>query len=82
VIKAVAEMSDFHMKRPGRGMGLTFSDYHDSLSAGVAEVSIDETTGKIKVHNFWSVGRAHRAIHSQGRYHPGFELRQLSQCCA
>jgi isoquinoline 1-oxidoreductase subunit beta len=53
VLKAVAEMSDFHKKRPGRGMGIAFSDYHDSLSAGVAEVSIDEKTGKIKVHNFW-----------------------------
>ena len=46
-------MSDFHKKRPGHGMGIAFSDYHDSLSAGVAEVSVDEKTGKIKVHNFW-----------------------------
>jgi isoquinoline 1-oxidoreductase beta subunit len=34
-------------------MGIAFSDYHDSVSAGVAEVSIDDKTGKIKVHNFW-----------------------------
>lgn len=53
VIKAVAEMSDFRKKRPGRGMGIAFSDYHDSLSAGVVEISLDEKTGKIKVHNFW-----------------------------
>ena len=53
VIKAVAEMSDFKRKRPGRGMGLAFSDYHDTLSAGVAEVSLDQKTGKIKVHNYW-----------------------------
>jgi isoquinoline 1-oxidoreductase subunit beta len=53
VLKAVAEMSDFHKKRPGHGMGIAFSDYHDSLSAGVAEVSVDDKTGKIKVHNFW-----------------------------
>jgi isoquinoline 1-oxidoreductase beta subunit len=53
VIKAVAEMSDFKRKRPGHGMGLAFSDYHGSLSAGVAEVSLDEKTGKIKVHNYW-----------------------------
>jgi isoquinoline 1-oxidoreductase subunit beta len=53
VIKAVVEMSDFHKKRPGRGMGLAFSDYHDTLSAGVAEVSVDTKTGKIKVHNYW-----------------------------
>jgi isoquinoline 1-oxidoreductase beta subunit len=53
VIKAVAEMSDFKRKRPGRGMGIAFSDYHDTLTAGVAEVSVDKATGKIKVHNYW-----------------------------
>jgi len=55
VIKAVAEMSDFGKKRPGHGMGIAFSDYHDTLSAGVAEISLDEKTGKIKVHNYWIV---------------------------
>jgi isoquinoline 1-oxidoreductase beta subunit len=55
VLKAVAEMSDFTRKRPGRGMGIAFSDYHDTLSAGVAEISLDEKTGKIKVHNYWIV---------------------------
>lgn len=53
VIKAVAEMSDYKRKRPGHGMGIAFSDYHDTLSAGVAEISLDEKTGKIKVHNYW-----------------------------
>jgi len=53
VLKAVAEMSEFHKKRDGHGMGIAFSDYHDSLSAGVAEVSLDAKTGKIKVHNYW-----------------------------
>lgn len=53
VIKAVAEMSNFAKKRPGHGMGIAFSDYHGSLSAGVAEISLDAKTGKIKVHNYW-----------------------------
>ena len=53
VIKAVVEMSDFKRKRPGRGMGVAFSDYHGTLSAGVAEISLDRNTGKIKVHNYW-----------------------------
>jgi isoquinoline 1-oxidoreductase beta subunit len=53
VIKAVVEMSDFKRKRPGRGMGIAFSDYHDTLSAGVVEISFDAKTGKIKVHNYW-----------------------------
>ena len=41
-------------KRPGRGLGIAFSDYHDTLTAGVAEVSVDKATGKIKVHNYWT----------------------------
>jgi isoquinoline 1-oxidoreductase beta subunit len=53
VIKAVAEMSDFKKKRTGRGMGIAFSDYHGTYAAGVAEVSVDKATGKIKVHNYW-----------------------------
>jgi isoquinoline 1-oxidoreductase subunit beta len=53
VLKAAAEMSDFKRKRPGHGMGIAFSDYHDTLSAGVAEISLDQNTGKIKVHNYW-----------------------------
>jgi isoquinoline 1-oxidoreductase beta subunit len=53
VIKAVAEMSDFKRKRKDRGMGIAFSDYHGTFAAGVAEVSVDKNTGKIKVHNYW-----------------------------
>jgi isoquinoline 1-oxidoreductase beta subunit len=53
VIRAVAEMSDFKRKRPGRGLGLAFSDYHGTFSAGVAEVSVDRASGKLKVHNYW-----------------------------
>ena len=53
VIKAVAEMSDFGRKRPDRGMGIAFSDYHGTFSAGVAEISVDRAAGKIKVHNYW-----------------------------
>jgi isoquinoline 1-oxidoreductase beta subunit len=53
VIKAVAEMAGWSRKRPGRALGIAFADYHDSFSAGVAEVSVDKATGKIKVHNYW-----------------------------
>src|SRR5215471_141865 len=54
VIKAVAEMSDFTRKRgDGRAVGLAFSDYHGTFSAGVAEISVDRSTGKIKVHDYW-----------------------------
>ena len=54
VIKAVAEMSNYKKKRPGpRRWGIAFSDYHDTLTAGIAEVSVDTASGKIKVHNYW-----------------------------
>jgi len=29
----------------------------DTLAAGVAEVSLDRSTGKIKVHNIWALLR-------------------------
>lgn len=53
VIRAVAEMSDWKRRRNGRGMGIAFSEYHDTFSAGVAEVSLNRKTGKIKVHDYW-----------------------------
>lgn len=53
VIRAVAEMSEFSRKREGRGMGIAFSDYHGTYTAGVAEVSVDRNSGKLKVHNYW-----------------------------
>lgn len=53
VIKAVAEMADWKKKRPkGRGLGIAFSDYHDTFTAGIAEVSV-EKSGKIRVHKYW-----------------------------
>jgi len=53
VIRAVAEMSDWKRKRPDRGMGIAFAEYHGTLSAGVAEVSVNRGSGAIKVHNYW-----------------------------
>jgi isoquinoline 1-oxidoreductase beta subunit len=53
VIKTVAEMANWKKKRKDRALGIAFSDYHETLTAGVAEVSVNKATGKIKVHNFW-----------------------------
>jgi isoquinoline 1-oxidoreductase beta subunit len=53
VLQAVVEMSDFRRKRDGHGMGIAFADYHGTFSAGVAEISVDRGSGKIKVHNYW-----------------------------
>jgi isoquinoline 1-oxidoreductase beta subunit len=59
VIRAVAEMADWKRPRPkGRALGIAFSDYHDSFSAGIAEVSVDAKTGKIRVHEYWVAGDA------------------------
>jgi isoquinoline 1-oxidoreductase beta subunit len=59
VIKAVAEMADWKKPRgKDRALGIAFSDYHDSFSAGIAEVSLDRKTGRIKVHNYWIAGDA------------------------
>jgi isoquinoline 1-oxidoreductase beta subunit len=58
VIRAVAEMAQWDKPRAkGRALGIAFSDYHDSFSAGIAEVSI-ERNGKIRVHNYWIAGDA------------------------
>src|SRR6266852_306662 len=59
VIRAVAEMAEW--KRPrakDHALGIAFSDYHESFSAGIAEVSLDRKTGKIRVHDYWVAGDA------------------------
>lgn len=65
VLRTVARMSDWGRKRPGRGMGLAFADYHGSLSAAVAEISLDPSSGKIKVHNYWVAADPGLAIQPQ-----------------
>jgi isoquinoline 1-oxidoreductase beta subunit len=53
LIRAVAEMSDWHRRREGRALGTAFMEKDDTLAAGIAEVSIERASGRIKVHNFW-----------------------------
>jgi isoquinoline 1-oxidoreductase beta subunit len=54
LLRAVAEMSDWKRPRDDRGLGIGTMVKDDTLAAGVAEVSVDRGTGKIKVHNFWA----------------------------
>lgn len=57
VLNTVAEMSDWNRPRPeGRALGLAVSGYSSSLSAGIVDVSLDEATGVVTVHNVWAVG--------------------------
>jgi len=53
VVNAVVEMSEYRRPRSGRTLGFAFIDYSNTMVAGVAEVSIDRSEGRIRVHNFW-----------------------------
>jgi isoquinoline 1-oxidoreductase beta subunit len=69
VIRAVAEMAQWDKPRPkDRALGIAFSDYHDSYSAGIAEVSLDRKTGKIRVHNYWIAGDAGLVVQPQNAH--------------
>ncbi|MBT4889429.1 MAG: xanthine dehydrogenase family protein molybdopterin-binding subunit [Rhodospirillales bacterium] len=52
VLNTVAEMADWGKARAkGREVGVAFAEYHGTLIAGAAEISI--TDYQIKVHEFW-----------------------------
>jgi isoquinoline 1-oxidoreductase beta subunit len=53
LLRTVAEMSGWSRKRDGSALGVATMVKDDTLAAGVAEVSVDRATGKIKVHNVW-----------------------------
>jgi isoquinoline 1-oxidoreductase beta subunit len=46
-------MSDWKRKRDGTALGVATMVKDDTNAAGVAEVSVDRESGKIKVHNVW-----------------------------
>jgi isoquinoline 1-oxidoreductase beta subunit len=48
-------MADWDRKRDNTALGCTFMVYNDTLISGVAEVSVDHSTGQIKVQKFWCV---------------------------
>jgi len=62
LLRAVAEMSDWKKPRDGRGLGIGTMVKDDTLAAGVAEISVDRATGKVKVHNFWAAIDAGLAV--------------------
>lgn len=52
-LNKVAEISDWYAPLPnGRAKGVAFVE-HGSLGTGVCEISVNRTTGQIKVHRFW-----------------------------
>jgi isoquinoline 1-oxidoreductase subunit beta len=55
IMQRVAEMADWSRKRDNTALGCAFINYNDTLISGVAEVSVDGSSGQIKVQNFWCV---------------------------
>ncbi len=54
VFDAVENLSDWHAQRPeGRALGLSVTERSGSLGAGVVEISLEQTTGRIRVHKVW-----------------------------
>jgi len=62
LLRTVAQMSDWTRKRDGTALGISLQEKAETLSAGVAEVSVDHSSGKIKVHNFWAAIDAGLAV--------------------
>ena len=52
-VERVAQMAEWSRPRNGRALGLAYIDYSGSQLAGIAEISLDRATGKIKLHQFW-----------------------------
>jgi isoquinoline 1-oxidoreductase beta subunit len=53
VLERVAQMADWGRSRDGHRLGAAYIDYSDTQVAAVVEISIDRSTGKIKLHNVW-----------------------------
>jgi isoquinoline 1-oxidoreductase subunit beta len=62
LLRTVADMSDWTRKRDGAALGIALQEKEDTLAVGVAEVSVDRASGKIKVHNFWAAIDAGLAV--------------------
>ena len=53
VLETVAGMARWSERREnGRELGVAFAEYHHTLVAGIAEISLEKDL--IKVHNFWT----------------------------
>jgi isoquinoline 1-oxidoreductase beta subunit len=52
-VQRVAEMAQWGKKRDGRALGFAYLDYSGSQVAGIVEISLNRSSGDIKVHNFW-----------------------------
>jgi len=62
LLHTVAQMSDWTRPRQGTTLGLAVQEKAETYAAGVAEVSLERQSGKIKVHNFWAAVDAGIAV--------------------
>jgi len=62
LLRTVAEMSDWTQPRDGTALGLAMMEKDETVAAGVAEVSLDRASGRIKVHNIWAAIDAGLAV--------------------
>ena len=53
VVERAVEMADWGRRREGRALGLAYINYAGTQLAGIAEVSVERATGKVRVHEFW-----------------------------
>jgi isoquinoline 1-oxidoreductase beta subunit len=54
VVQEAAKMADWSKKREGRALGIAYSDTWNTHIAMVTEISLNQSTGEIRVHNVWS----------------------------
>ncbi len=64
VVKAAAEMSGWGKKKlpAGHAIGFAYSNLIRGFQAGAVEISLDKSTGAIKVHNMWAAVDCGRAL--------------------
>jgi isoquinoline 1-oxidoreductase subunit beta len=55
VMERAAQVADWGRKREGFALGAAYIDYSGTQVATVTEISLDQRTGKIKLHNVWCV---------------------------
>jgi isoquinoline 1-oxidoreductase beta subunit len=65
LLRAVAEMADWTRPREATALGLAMMEKDETVAAGVAEVSLDRASGRIKVHNIWAAIDAGLAVQPQ-----------------
>ena len=62
LLRVVFDMSDWKRNRTETALGVATMVKDDTLSAGVAEISLERRTGRLKVINFWAAVDAGIAV--------------------